>query len=231
METSCIDLDMFTAYFGNYISKEDRKMVEKHLAGCNKCLKLFTMTTEHLLDPDIYEYEPACESKGQALWKSIQHKIDRLIKWGHDCFPPKWTLPKSPSFQPIPVRVREEESAIDSQSKETQESFSKDESPIDFIHIKKECDPLMIEIYVEHTSENKICFKIRAHWNNQVPDDIFVYLKPKDKGPAAKPLVNEYVIFENLPYGSYQLIVEQNNKNKGLFEFEINHNGIVWLNS
>jgi len=229
MSKTCIDMDMFTAYFGQYISLEDRKYVESHMANCNDCLKLFALTAETLLDPEIYEYETICSTKAKDLWKSVKHKLDQFFRWSRNQFPPQWTLHANISYQTIPVMVRTEESAIELE--ENNKSITSQKAPIDFVHIEKDLDALKVEIYVEHTGENKITFKVRVQPSLKKPDDIFVYLERKDKGPTAKPFIKDYVLFENMPYDHYVIQLEHNNIHKGNFEFEINQNGIYWKNA
>ncbi|ETR67204.1 MAG: hypothetical protein OMM_05260 [Candidatus Magnetoglobus multicellularis str. Araruama] len=228
MSNTCIDMDMFTAYFGKYISRKERNRVENHLANCNECMNLFAIAAETLLDPEIYEYDPICKTKANDLWKSIRQRMKHFFQWSRNQSPPQWTYNACPSFQPIPVMVRADDSIIESESIAQEKSLPK--SPVDCVYIEKDVDPFKVEIFAEHTRENSITCKIRVHTASQSSDDIFVYLERKDKGITAKPFINEYVLFENLPYDNYVIILEQEHLNKAYAEIEINQNGIHWKN-
>jgi hypothetical protein len=225
MSPQCIDMDMFTAYFGQYISQEDRNRVEKHLANCNECMNLFAIAAETLLDPEIYEYEPIGKTKAHNLLKSLKLRMERFIQWSRNQFPPQWTYDACPVYQPIPVMVRTSENSIDSES--IIENMDPPQAPIDFVHMEKDMDQLHVEIFVEHTSENRISLKVRATVDKTKRDDIFVYLERMEKGFIAKPLINQYVLFEDLPYDTYLIKLEYENQIKGNFEFKINQNGIL----
>ena len=223
MSQSCIDINMFTAYFGKYISNEDRKIVEEHIASCNDCMNLFALATHTLLDPEIYEYEPVSESKAMSVWKSVKNKISNFINWSRKQFPPDWTLNLYTSTQTVPVLVRSEN--------DIKNFDTSNISPVDFIHVKKEFNNLLTEVYIEQTDNNKITFKIKAYYKNEQAEDIIVYVKKKDTGPSAKPLMNEYASFEDFSYGNYKIILEKDDIYLGEYLFEINENGIYWLNS
>jgi len=230
MSNVCINMDLFTAYFGQYISNEDRKEVEKHISSCNKCLSLFVMTAKTLLDPDIYEYEITSKNKAKEIWISIKRALDRFVKWGSTQFPPQWALNPSSSLQPVPVIVRsDEESEHPSDPIKERDSHTLNSSPVDYAYVSKEFNHLFSEIYFEHVDENKITLKVKVTTENQDIDDMLIFVENNLTGPTAKPLIDEFVVFEDLPYGSYRIKLEQDDNEIGEHKIKITENGIYLL--
>ena len=210
MTSSCLDMDTFIAYFTQKLSKKDRETVENHLSSCDHCLEILATTTQVLDDSALSHWETVPETRAQATWNKIIEKIQTIndfYQWTKEQIPPLWI---NPSFQPEFVNVRSESEL----------------TPTDHILIQRAMNGLFIEMYIERNDDQLVSIKIRVLKNNKIAPHVCIFMERKGGGPSARLLKQHYVSFEDLPFGQYRMVLEQDNEDKGEYRFEINEKGI-----
>jgi uncharacterized protein YdhG (YjbR/CyaY superfamily) len=208
MKSSCLNIDQLIAYINKTISPEDREMVEKHLSHCDKCLEMVSMTSQMIHET----IEVQASQKIKECVEQVKESIKDFYQWAKDQIPPLWV---EPSFQPELALA-----SVRSNHLHTSQVVDKN------IYIKQSMNNLTTEMFFEQSAGGLISIKIRATQNNQIAQQVFIYMKAKGKGPSARRLKPPYVSFDDIPFGIYCILVEQNNEEKGAFCFEVNDNGI-----
>ena len=204
MKSSCLTIDQLIAFMDKTISKKERKIVENHIAHCDSCLEMVATTAQ--IVNETAEIQPT-----QTL-KEVIEKLKDVIKdvgiWVKNQFPPLWIEP-----DPAYAYVRS-----DNQS----EGPKFPESTL----IKRIMNNLSAEIFFEKSGTDLISIKVYVTERNQIAENVSIYFETEDKGRSARMLEPPYVSFDDIPFGNYCIIIEQNNEEKGKFYFKVNKKGI-----
>ena len=209
MKSSCLNIDQFIAYINKTISSKDRVAAEQHMSHCDKCLEMVAMTSQ-LVNETIQLQSTAQTVK--ASFEKVKARVKDFYEWAKDQIPPLWV---EPSFRPelalAPIR---------SDSQHTRPAVAKN------IYITRIMRNLSTEMFFEQSGTGLISIKIRATQNNQIAPQVLIYMEANGKGRSGRLLKSPYVSFDDIPFGLYCIIIEQNNEEKGEFCFEVNNNGI-----
>ncbi len=226
MATPCMDLDMLASYFEDSLSDEDKVRIMTHLTECHICLEKFASASSIMKNGNLAEWESVSEEVTQDILerlnlpdiirefplhsKSYEHRISplhsitsfykRIAASVADLF-------RQPASAFAPVRS----DAV---------SFSDD------IRLIMKIDDLQTEIYIEELENDKATIKVKVVSDSKTGNNISLTLIMDRWKIFARNLRNDFVRFEDIPPGSYQLILEQNGFEKGSCFFEISEDGL-----
>lgn len=217
------DMETLAAYIGNTLSDDEKQQIEEHLADCDECRKFFVLTNEILKDEEVPEWETADGKKAEEILNKIKEKTD-LIK------------PVEVFCQWIKASLSDLASCVWFSCFESQAALSAVRSvsaekgtTIDYLYLKKNIHDLETEMYIRKMEDHKADLKIRISKQGVKVGNIRLTLKGEGMRDVSRPLRDEYVLFEKLSFGNYDLILIQRGteaKQEYHFTFKLDETGI-----
>ena len=206
MKSRCIEIAVLAKYIEGSLSDKGRDRIEEHLSECDTCLEEFVIANTLLKDHDLIECEPVSEEVALSALKSlsIPKKLKKFYAWIT-----KVLVPDS-AGQPAFATVRKPDAA----------------SSVDYISIKKDMNDLQVEMYIEKTEDDKARIRVRVLKDNISARNVRLTLIRQGGVIVSRLLKKNYVLFEDLPFGSYRFVVEQDALEKGEYLFKINEAGL-----
>lgn len=215
MTSPCIDFDMLVQYFGGSLSDREMANVMEHIRACPECMEKFASASNIMGNDKLKDWEPASEKEaqnalnllnlpknepGRRIPRSPLERIGRVLN-------PVRTFFASSSPSPLPALVRSDT----------------DTSP-DFHSLTQNFANFQIRISLEQKREHLASIQIRlSHPRNT--EHLGFILKRNGKTVRACVLRENHADFEDLPFGHYQLVLEQDGSEKGHLCFEIRESG------
>ncbi len=163
------------------------------------------------------EWDPISEQAAQIALKSLDHRTDGPSPENKSILPSlkektlRWVKGLVPDYS-------------------LQYGFARapglsNASSADYIHLEKISDNLQSEIFFEKY-DDRFCFQIRVLTDNKKAGNVRVTLKRQEGGPVSRLLKDGHKLFEDLPFGTYHLIIAPKNSDKAEYSFEVNEAGI-----
>ncbi|MDL1963465.1 MAG: hypothetical protein LWW98_03840 [Deltaproteobacteria bacterium] len=218
MGTGCIDFDILVDYITGNLPDKKRVRVMEHISECNNCLENIANATRIMGDNDLNRWEPMPEKKALAVLEKVNMNLLR-------------SSPKQPCLKPETIKKKLLEWVRGlTPDFSLQYGFARthglgEASLTDHICIKKIFGDFRADIFMEKC-DDKFCVQIKVHKNNKMAKNVRVTLTREGGGSVSRLASDGYKLFENLPFGSYQLVLAQKLLNKGSYLFAINKEGI-----
>jgi len=229
MNTKCLSPMEMIDYLSNQMAPSERYLMEDHLSRCDDCLTKLTVSYDVIHSPEMAQWkllEPAKKVKRKE--KLFQHQVlaikqtvkkiyrwtkkqkqtkKQLYLWDIRLQPPAWTLQ---SALLSPVRVRKNH---DKQS--------------GFVEMNTKLKGANVKIYVEKNDDHSVIVKVGVYQIKNINRHPRIILK-KDgmSGIWARTQSRQYVLFENIPFGMYQLSIDQEYQSLENFAFRIDAKGV-----
>jgi hypothetical protein len=220
MSGQCITDEVFAEYIECRISEKKRGHIEKHLSECNFCLNLFDTVDSNLKDPELLSCEPVSESFAKSMMQkvlnrrskspSVKNHIVKTFYTITDCINEIWQTILLP--QPQLARIRSSQSQT-----------------INCIKFEKQLnDFFKIEMLIERKSTEKVSIDARFIETEKLKNSSILLLK-EGGGPISFPMEDDKVTIESIPFGKYELLINQGTAQKAFLLFEINKDGFYEL--
>jgi hypothetical protein len=91
----------------------------------------------------------------------------------------------------------------------------------DFVLLTKTFENVESEIELEKTGENKALIRVRVFPDDIAGQQFRVTLKEGDREIASQLAVGDYAIFEDIPFGHYNLSLARDGQTLGTYFFEV----------
>ncbi|MCP4346535.1 MAG: zf-HC2 domain-containing protein [Desulfobacterales bacterium] len=196
MKFQCIDTDLLDRYIDGFLPEQEKDQTEKHFLECDKCLERFVIAKELLEDPELTEYKPSFTDIAQTVLQNIKEAVWRFFEWLPNLSIPEWA------------------SAVRSAAHSS-------------VFVIKEMDDLRTEVFVQKIKDDKARIFIKVFKDNKSAQNVNLKFGKKGRRPREELLLGDNVFTnEELAFGIYNLIVEQNDMEKGTCVFEINNKGL-----
>jgi len=212
MDTICLNLIEMIQYVCNFLTKPERQKIEKHLSECDACLDEITSLFEIMHHPDLKEWE---------LWKPVS-RLKRIIekiskRWAIQQ-PPEWTIRKT-AFElspiPIPIPIRK------NLKRRTKNKL------FESVEVQTNFDEYNVKLYVERSGHDEASLKILVQQNEKLSQHLNVFIKKENIScPWAKQQSDNYVSFENIPFGIFQMTLKNDYETVGTYRFSIDAKGV-----
>ena len=204
MKTTCLNDDQISGYLSNTMSRNEIRAVENHLSECHHCRQDVLMVSRLSRDPEI-------NSWGSFWNKSIIQVIrEKLVQMKTSFVHIFSHAPQQANF--AFARIRN-----DDQQKADTTVFNKaglNEQ------IQSERITIQIKEYDGHVFDIRVSLnKTRHHLST------FYLQRPTGKMDALC-VQDDFVLFESLSPGSYQLILESQETEIETLSFDLNHEGL-----
>ncbi|QTA86091.1 zf-HC2 domain-containing protein [Desulfonema magnum] len=227
MATPCIDFDMLASYFEGSLSDEDKVRMMAHLAECHTCLEKFASASSIMKNRNLAEWKPASEEVARHFLKHLSlpeivrepplhsglfYELRRSSRDLITSFYRRIAVFVANLFrQPVSAYAPVRSHAVSSP---------------DDICLTRKIDDLETEVYIEELENDKATIKVKVVNDGKNGKNISLTLIKDRWKVFARNLRNDFVRFEDIPPGSYQLILEQNGFEKGSCFFEISEDGL-----
>jgi len=214
MKTACPTDEMLADYIDGRLSEEERSQVEEHLSVCNDCLEELVVANSlvrggvrvHTDQAPVEVTERAVrlvQKSNPALSGSLSQRLRRFIEAFRSTVSHYWGW-KEWRLEPIrgsKIRVAE-----------------------DVIFLRKTFRDLEAEIEVEKTAENKASIHVRLHQHGN--GKITRVTLMRGEREISSYLANgASVLFEDIPFGHYNLTFTVDGTMLGRYHFEVREAG------
>lgn len=249
MNSECTTPNLLDRYIDGHLSDSEKEQVEAHLAECPRCLEAFALG-KMLSDEQISaEYDQEAQDMVWGAYRKVKEGLekDKLpkkhIRSSDTRKDKKGTsfLARSYGRSYEKIRAGMERlgwipdpqapgwiSGYDLSPSAARSSTPPQASaPCGSVFIKKKMDDLRTEIYLEKTAKDNVCLWINVLKENRVAKQVFLTLERRGDHPFSRSqtLAGGFQVFENLPFGTYHLILEYEDQEMGDCLFEIDDEG------
>ena len=218
MGIGCIDFDTLVDYITGNLPDKKRDRVMEHISRCDNCLENIASATRIMGDNDLDRWEAMPEKEALVVLEKVNMNLLRSS--------PKQPCPK---LETVKKKFLEWVRGL-TPDFSLQYGFARapgfsDASFTDHICIKKIFGDLRADIFMEKC-DDKFCVQIKVYKDNKMAKNTRVTLTREGGGSVSRLASNGYKLFEDLPFGSYQLVLAQKLLKKGSYLFAINKEGI-----
>jgi hypothetical protein len=214
METSCPDDEIIVDYMQDRLLGENKAKIETHLASCDLCLEGFVVTRNLVRedDPPDLEQVPIRVTRvavdlvtGRHLkqYDSIKEKAGRYLN--DICSKTLSYFNLEPWGSPALSPIRGSREVVSE----------------GLIHLRKTFENIDTEIEIEKRADRKAHIRIKLSENNRQKKGVRVTLKRDSREISSHLLSGSYVLFEDIPFGRYNLTFTKGNVTLGEYFFEI----------
>ena len=216
MTSSCIDSDTLVRYFGGSLSDEEMVGVMEHLRECPECMEKFASANNIMGNDKLKDWKPASEKETQKALEILNlRKSEPARRIGKSPLarirdflnPVRKLFTDSLPAPPLPSPVRS----------------GTDTSP-DIHSLTRNLADFQIQVSLEQEREGLADIRISVSHSQNI-EHIGLILKKNGKSVRACLLRGDHADFEDLPFGHYQLLLEQSSSEKGGLFFEIRESG------
>jgi hypothetical protein len=204
---SCPGEEMIADYLEGRLSAEDKEATDAHLSECELCLEELVIAGEAIRDAaeapavplGVTEATVRLVAKqttgvaGKGLKESIAAYMEKISDYFRYSLPWRW--------QQATIRS------------------SKIETSPDLVMIKKVFKEIEAEIEIEKTGEDKAHIRVKA--GGREKNGIRVTLKKGEREVSSQLLGGGYALFEDIPFGRYEIVFSTNGSELGIYTFEI----------
>jgi hypothetical protein len=204
---SCPGEEMIADYLEDRLSAEDKEAMDAHLSECERCLEELVIAGKAMKDTAEAPAVPLGVTKAAvrlvakqttgAAEKSLKESIATYMEKVSDYV--RYSLPWR--WQHATIRS------------------SKVESAPDLVVIRKVYKEIETEIEIEKTGEDKAHIRVKA--GGREKNGIRVTLKKGEREISSQLLSGDHVLFEDIPFGRYEIVFSTNGSKLGTYTFEI----------
>lgn len=213
-KTACPDEEKLADYLEGRLSEKESIDLETHLADCDFCLEEFTLGSKLFYDPptDLDEV-PIVVTNGavrlvntrRSPWDRVAHsEMLHSVKEAVS-----WLFPFHHFWNWKPAAIRGPNKG----------------APQDLVTVQRVFKGLPAQIELEKAGEEKAQIRIRVE--ERGGERIRVTLKKGTREVSSFILEGAYGVFEEIPFGQYELVFSLNGDVLGTYSFEIkeSHHG------
>ncbi|MDM8515833.1 zf-HC2 domain-containing protein [Desulfobacterales bacterium HSG16] len=209
MKTQCLDIETLYHYITGQISSREMEAMEKHLLECDDCLDEFISANALLKEKVSKKEEVAPKILNSHILETIKARLKRFYKW--------ITQPPAAALIAEPVRSGRASSEPDTSESDT---FQK------YIKLSRSFDKLHTDILFNISGSEKFSMFINSIDRIENEKKILIILGRPDNRYEARPLKECRAEFQDMPFGTYSLVLEQNGVQTGQIAFEIDGAGL-----
>ncbi len=205
MTFPCLDVAMLAGYVDGQLTEDERSEVEDHMMDCDLCMEALAVSKTLINEMDLAAYETAAaRNVVSAVIENVKKKIDSFYGWVADLASPAWFMEFAPSA------VRSSPSAEQTRAA---------------VLVTRRMGNLQAEMYVQKSRMDAAFMAVKVTTGRKNAQNVCLTLAREEGGLQARYVTRDYEVFDNLGFGTYNLIVEQNADEKGAYMFHIDEEG------
>jgi hypothetical protein len=208
IKTACPDEEKLGDYLEGRLSENESAALEAHLADCELCLEAFTIGGKVIQDPPAdLEEVPIVVTNGavrlvytrsspwtRVVESEVLHSVKEAISW---------LFPFHHFWNWKPAAIRGSDKGVAQ----------------DLVTVQRVFKGLPAQIELEKTGEEKAQIRVRVE--ERSGERIRVTLKKGEREVSSFILEGGYGLFEEIPFGQYELVFSLNGDVLGTYSFEI----------
>jgi hypothetical protein len=205
MNSPCLDVAMLAGYVDGQLTEAEAAEVVAHMLSCDLCMETLAVSKTMLSEMDLTAYDtPAAREVVSAVIDSVKKKLDSFYGWVTELAPPAWFLGFAPSAVRSSVSAEPTRAAV---------------------LVTRRMGPLQAEMYVQKSRMDAAFMAVKVTTGRKNAQNVCLTLAREGGGLQARYVTRDYEVFENLGFGEYHLVVEQNADEKGSYTFYIDEEG------
>ncbi len=205
MRSGCFDITTLAEYIDEQLSAREKSAVEAHIAQCDECMETFAVSKQILAGMDLSKQRvPAPLAVIAEVLSGVRQKARSLIRWATDLTPPAWFM--APNLSPV-------------------RSGAAAPAGVEAVTVERNLDNLHAELYVQRTKAERSMMAIRVLKESEPAKNVSITLSREGGRSMARFLNEEYEVFDRLLPGAYRLRLEQEDRLKGVYRFELDDEG------
>jgi hypothetical protein len=215
MKTTCPDEETLVDYLEGRLSDADRAEVEEHISRCEICLENLLVARNLLKDSNLSALESVPLQVTDAAVRLVtrrgrlsyaitkqKQKAETMLRVLRSGVSNLFTLEPWGKFAFAPTRGSKKMAAKDS------------------MHVKKTFKDILVDIEIEKTGDEKALIRVTLPENTKNKKGIRVTLKRGEREISSNLAGEGYVLFEDIPFGTYGITFERDGTNLGIYFFE-----------
>jgi hypothetical protein len=219
-----ITLEILYKFFTGVLSTKDKDAMMTHFSDCEPCRKQFADATHLFTDKSLDSFDQMEDLEVERTMNKLQNRLkpintkekftqtlENVIEWI-----------SVQSIDLVPQHLQFEFERVRCRTVRN----SNEEIPMKYIHLVIYFSDLKANLFIEKDDNQKFCFAIKVTTKDKhLPKNIRLTLKRKGGGPISKLLKDGCLDIEELPFGSYNLMLSHKKIKKGQYYFNINETG------
>jgi len=204
---SCPDEERVADYLEGRLSAEDKEAMDAHLSECELCLEELVIAGKAIRDAAALPAVPSGVTEGAVRLvvgrttgitkKGVKESIAACAEKISDFF--RYSIPWR--WQHATIRS------------------SRTAAAPDLVIVRKVFKEIEAEIEIEKTGQDKAHIRVKAGGRDK--NGIRVTLKKGEREISSQLLSGGYALFEDIPFGRYEIVFSTNGSELGTYTFEI----------
>jgi len=208
MKSACFSFDEHISYINNQLSSDQHLAFESHLSNCDQCLKKLIESYELIQDPTIdTQNDIIAMPDVSKIIQWIKEQLSGLFLWRPQC--DAWGM-----FMPALQTVRYRNESIDRDRNEN------DSLQMDSASIKVPHSHFPAHLWIQKHNDNARLW-IQIQKVNATKKPILITLMGENQYENSQNITHEPVVFEQVPFGQYSIVVETLEDEITIFEMII----------
>jgi len=205
MNSSCLDAAIIAGFIAGQLTESERAEAADHLLACDRCMETLAASKMLLNEMDSAEYEvPAAKDVVAVVLERVKKHMDSLYRWVAELSPPAW---------------------FGGAASATVRSSAAAPSARPAVLVTRRMGSLQTEMFVQKSRMDAAFMAVKVTTGRKNAQNVCLTLAREGGGLQARYATRDYEVFDNLGFGAYQLIVEQNADAKGTYAFCIDEDG------
>jgi hypothetical protein len=204
---SCPGEEIIADYLEGRLSAEDKEAMDAHLSECELCLEELVIAGKALRDAAEAPPVPLAvtETAVRLVAGRAPGAAERSLKDSIAAYAEKIS-----DYVRYSLPWRWQQATIRS---------SKIEAAPDLVVIRKVFKEIEAEIEIEKTGDDKAHIRVKA--SRREKNGVRVTLKKGEREISSQLLSGDYALFEDIPFGRYEIVFSTNGSELGTYTFEI----------
>jgi hypothetical protein len=214
MKNSCFNDEMLADYIEGRLTDDGRAVIERHLYDCETCLDGFVVAEKLSRDNVQLDMVAAPSPVTRTAVNLVRSQIlapDVPLKQRLKRSLRAWSTGLLDLFRPVPWR-QDTLGPIRGSKKVVSD---------DLVHLRKTFKEIETEIEIEKTGKLTAHIRIRLTQNSNHMKGVRATLKKGEREISSHPLIGAYVLFEDIPFGHYELTFSSNGSKLGTYLFAV----------
>ena len=212
-QTLCPDEEVLMNYLEDRLSEREHSTLEKHIAGCDRCLDTLVMTNNLMSDPDNFGLKPVPEA--------VTSKAVRMVSGKITIWPESFLVNLKRSVKHIGARMFDSFGVKPWTGWQlAQIRGSKIAASEDFVCLKVPFAKIETEVEIEKLKNETA--HIRVKLVKPIGDEMTLRITlKKAEREIASYILNDFVDFEYMPFDHYNISLFLDGVSQGTYFFEI----------
>jgi len=215
MEIKCLKEELLADYLEDRLTGDERSKIESHFSDCSGCLDEFLTANSMIQSRQYLEADPVPSHVTEAAVMSVAQIVFRPRGAPKDR--------RYPFLHNLYTRISEHiKLIVFNKNRFAPVRGSRGAETSDYYRVRKMFKEILVEIEIEKAGHQIAAIRVTLIKGFETERDIRVTLQNSHQREIASyPISAKFVIFENIPFGNYNLVFMENRNMIGNYNFKI----------